>query len=184
MPDTIPTHRADFERILNFSRSPRAVPAPMLHIKILARYWYNPSLILLETLFSQCFSVALSAIIPPAIPPATGTAPKIDNHPISLKISLEVIFSGSGISLFKSFLERFLFKMSTSFIPRILFFDLLRILVTSLGRLLFSNSPSTTFSFSRYICFMVFDIGLLVKNDAIFDALIAEIVVAARIIPS
>ena len=50
----------------------------------------------------QRLSVNLSPVIPPAIPPSTGIRPNTDSRPISEKIFFELIFSGSGISLFRS----------------------------------------------------------------------------------
>ena len=45
--------------------------------------------------------------MPPKIPPTTGIKPNIESLPISEKISLELIFSGSGINLFKNPLSIF-----------------------------------------------------------------------------
>ena len=115
IPVIMPIHLADFDLILLCSKMPSAAPAPMLHIKIFAKYWYVPSLTLLETLDFQSFSVVMSATIPPATPPATGIAPKIDNQPISLNRSFEVILVGGGIILSKDCLSNFWCKVSTSF---------------------------------------------------------------------
>ena len=86
-----------------FSEIKRAVPAPTLHKKMLARYWYKPSLILLAVSFLLFVCVILSAIIPPMTPPITGIKPKRDNLLISEKISLEFKFLFSGRITLKSF---------------------------------------------------------------------------------
>ena len=41
----------------------------------------------------------VSPAMPPVIPPITGISPNNDRRPISEKISLDEIFSGSGINL-------------------------------------------------------------------------------------
>ena len=78
IPVTIPTALQAFEVIFNFSKIPRAAPAPILHIKILAKYWYKPSLTLSGAVFLTSSPAILSAAKPLAIPPTTGITPYID----------------------------------------------------------------------------------------------------------
>ena len=86
----------------NLSERKRAVPAPTLHRKIFARYWYKPSLTLFAVCFFESVCVVLSAIMPPATPPVTGINPKRESLLISEKISLELRFFFSGKITLKS----------------------------------------------------------------------------------
>ena len=55
-----------------------AAPAPILHIKILAKYWYKPSLTFSGAVFLISSPAILSTAKPLVIPPITGIAPYID----------------------------------------------------------------------------------------------------------
>ena len=139
IPAIIPSARGALPLTPNFSNIANAVPAPTLHRKMFAKYWYAPSLILLGNSFFQLSFANKSPKIPPEIPPITGTKPRKESLLISEKISLDVIFSGSGIKLSRKVLSTlgFLCRSLTSLKFNSLFFALLSICDVFESRLFF-----------------------------------------------
>ena len=121
----------------------------------------------------------MSPVIPPAIPPATGIKPNSDSLPISEKISFEVTFSGSGISLFSSFLplslySNFLNKVFISLYFKIFVFAFSRIAEVFLSTKLFVKNSETRPDALFCNSFIDFGISFLKTLSVILGAASAD----------